>query len=265
MAAVAWPRRVTPPAGDKQAHHVHNGATGVAHAAWCRPRLLVVPHAARVAASNPERSRTCLQVKPPHRHAMSARAEHQPAASAPTNGLAGMPSNNRDVGVIHLWCGGKSQLCWHRPCACTLQLRQHGCEDHRALKLPPHNVHMPYTSIATTAVFTDPPPRRRHLSRRLVGGLNAGMGSSAPSRSPLMPLLMLLSRWAQSTGEGRWNTDTRFRRRCRSAALERFTDSPPCGVRWPLTATHTMWEAEGKFRLVLMPCSTSWPQIRTWE
>ena len=98
-----------------------------------------------------------------------------------------------------------------------------------------------------------------------MGGLNAGMGSSAPSRSPLMPLLMLLSRWAQSTGEGRWNTDTRFRRRCRSAALERFTDSPPCAVRWPLTATHTMWEAEGKFRLVLMPCPTSWPQIRTWE
>jgi len=48
------------------------------------------------------------------------------------------------------------------------------------------------------------------------GGLNAGMDSSAPSRSLLMPLLMLfnkLSRWAQSTGEGRWNTDTRFRRR----------------------------------------------------
>ena len=155
MAAVAWPRRVPqPPAGDKQVHHVHNGATGVSHAALCRPRLLAVPQAARAAVSNPERSTTCLQVKPPHRHAMSARAEHQPAASAPTNGLAGMPSNNRDVGVIHLWCGGKSQLCWHRPCACTLQLRQHGCEDHRALKLPPHNVHMPYTSIATTAVLT---------------------------------------------------------------------------------------------------------------
>ena len=142
MAAVAWPRRVPqPPAGDKQVHHVHNGATGVSHAALCRPRLLAVPQAARAAVSNPERSTTCLQVKPPHRHAMSARAEHQPAASAPTSGLAGMPSNNRDVGVIHLWCGGKSQLCWHRPCACTLQLRQHGCEDHRALKLPPHNVH----------------------------------------------------------------------------------------------------------------------------
>ena len=133
-----------------------------------------------------------------------------------------------------------------------MQLRQHGCEDHRALKLLPHNVHMQYTSIATTAVLglSIPGPRgrehrlgamtriRRQDEDTWRGRLKAGMGSSAPSRSLLMPVLMLLSRWAQSTGEGRWNTDTRFRR------------------HWPQRCARTLHRLPSLCRSLAFDCNT---------
>ena len=111
---------------------------------------------------------------------------------------------------------------------------------------------MQYTSIATTAVLglSIPGPRgrehrlgamtriRRQDEDTWRGRLKAGMGSSAPSRLPLMSLLMLLSRWAQSTGEGMGNSDTRFRR------------------RWPQRCARTLHRLPSLWRPLAFDCNT---------